>query len=248
MEAPSIFISFIAGLLSFFSPCVLAIAPGYLAVLTGTVPTEGEERAGYRGRTLWAATIFILGFTVVFVILGTAFSTIGRLVSGWRDLFLKIGGIFLIFLGLNQWGVFRLFSLQQEFRFHLKQPLTGVIGWFMTGVTFAFGWTPCVGPILGMILTLAGTYGEVQTGVLLLLVYSLGLAIPFFLMALAFDKFYGWYKRVFPYTKFINLLTGALLLFVGILLFTDRFGMLALFFNKIMGGFFLEEILFRPTK
>jgi cytochrome c-type biogenesis protein len=248
METPSLVISFLAGLLSFFSPCVLAIAPGYLAVLSGTVPTEAGAEKGDSQRTILASVLFILGFTLVFVLLGTAFSTLGRLVAGWRGLFLKVGGLFLVFLGLNQWGVFRLFALQQEFRFHLKQPLTGVFGWLMTGVTFAFGWTPCVGPILGMILTLAGSYGQVETGALLLLIYSLGLALPFFLMALAFNRFYGWYKRLFPYTKFLNWLSGLLLVGVGILLFTDRFSLLTLYLNKIMGGRSLEEILLRPVK
>ena len=251
METPSLVIAFLAGLLSFFSPCVLAIAPGYLAVLTGTIPAkeakEGAEKEDPK-RTILASAFFILGFTLVFVLLGTAFSTLGRLVAGWRAFFLKLGGLLLVFLGLNQWGVFRLFALQQEFRFHLKQPLTGIFGWLMTGVTFAFGWTPCVGPILGMILTLAGSYGQVQTGALLLLIYSLGLALPFFLMALAFHRFYGWYRRLFPYTKVINWLSGLLLVGVGLLLFTDRFSLLTLYLNKILGGRSLEELLLRPAK
>ena len=246
METPSIFISFLAGLLSFFSPCVLAMAPGYLAVLTGSAPTNEQEEN--RQQMIITATIFILGFTIVFVLLGTAFSALGQMVSRLREVFLKIGGLFLIFLGLSQWGIFRIFPLQQEFRFHVKRPLTGVIGWFLAGITFAFGWTPCVGPILGMILTLAGSSGQVKTGVLLLLFYSLGLAVPFFLMALAFQKFYHWYKKILPYTKIITFISGLLLLVVGLLLFTDRFRMVSFFLNRVVGGRSFEELLFWQAK
>ncbi|HHW12477.1 MAG TPA: cytochrome c biogenesis protein CcdA [Firmicutes bacterium] len=192
METPGFFLSFIAGLLSFFSPCVLAMAPGYLAVLTGALPTD--EKHDQRLMVKAAAT-FILGFSLVFVLLGAAFSALGQYLSGLRVAFLKVGGGLLILLGLWQWGIFRFFPLQQEYRFQLKKPLAGVAGWLLAGITFAFGWTPCVGPILGMILTLAGSAGQITTGVLLLFVYALGLATPFFLMALAYRRFYLWSKK-----------------------------------------------------
>ena len=240
METPGIILSYLAGLLSFFSPCVLAMAPGYLAVLTGTLPTDGENKPG---QLIKAAITFITGFTLVFVLLGAAFSALGQLLTGLRVVFLKTGGILLIILGLSQWGVFRLFPLQQELRFQVRRPLVGVTGWFLAGVTFAFGWTPCIGPILGMILTLAGSSGQIATGVLLLLVYSLGLAAPFFLMALAYRRFYFWSKKILPYTKVITWISGLLLIIVGVLLFTDRFTLLSLYLNRIFGGRSLEDLL-----
>ncbi len=240
METPGIILSYLAGLLSFFSPCVLAMAPGYLAVLTGTLPTDGENKPG---QLIKAAITFIIGFTLVFVLLGAAFSALGQLLTGLRVVFLKTGGILLIILGLSQWGVFRLFPLQQELRFQVRRPLVGVTGWFLAGVTFAFGWTPCIGPILGMILTLAGSSGQIASGVLLLLVYSLGLATPFFLMALAYRRFYFWSKKILPYTKVITWISGLLLIIVGVLLFSDRFTLLSLYLNRIFGGRSLEDLL-----
>ncbi|HHT05802.1 MAG TPA: cytochrome c biogenesis protein CcdA [Hydrogenispora sp.] len=240
METPGVFLSFLAGLLSFFSPCVLAMAPGYLAVLTGSLPTDGE----YDQRLMVkAAVVFILGFSLVFVLLGAAFSALGQYLTGLRVVFLKVGGGLLVLLGLSQWGIFRFFPLQQEFRFQLKKPLVGVAGWFLAGITFAFGWTPCVGPILGMILALAGSSGQIATGVLLLLVYSLGLATPFFLMALAYRRFYLWSKKISRYTKVITFLSGFLLIGVGVLLFTDRFTLLSMYLNRVLGGRSLEDLL-----
>ncbi len=243
MQTPGILLSFIAGLLSFFSPCVLAVAPGYLAILTGSVPNEEQKEASKT--MIFAATVFILGFTLVFVLLGTVFSVLGQLV---RELFLKIGGLLLVFLGLVQLGLFNFFPLQREFRLHLKRPKTGVVGWFFTGATFAFGWTPCVGPILGMILTMAGSSGQVRVGVLLLLVYSLGLAVPFILLAIAFQKFYKWYKKLLPHTRIITLVSGLLLVIVGLLIFTDRFNLVSSFLNRVMGSWSLEELLFHRSR
>ena len=240
METPGVFLSFIAGLLSFFSPCVLAMAPGYLAVLTGALPTDEQ----YDQRLLVkAAATFILGFTLVFVLLGAAFSALGQYLSGFRVVFLKVGGGLLILLGLGQWGIFRFFPLQREFRFQMKKPLAGVAGWLLAGITFAFGWTPCVGPILGMILTLAGSTGQIATGTFLLFVSALGLATPFFLMALAYRRFYLWSKKISRYTAMITFLSGLLLISVGLLFVTDRFTLLTFYLNKVLGGRSLEDLL-----
>ncbi|NLY91089.1 MAG: cytochrome c biogenesis protein CcdA [Firmicutes bacterium] len=242
METPGVFLSYLAGLLSFFSPCVLAMAPGYLAVLTGCLPGEGEKN---QSQMVKAALVFIAGFSLVFILLGAAFSALGQILTGLRVVFLKVGGLVLILFGLSQWGIFRFFPLQQEFRFQVKKPLTGTAGRLLAGITFAFGWTPCVGPILGMILALAGSSGQVGLGLLLLTVYSLGLATPFFIMALAYGRFYLWSKKILPYTKLITVLSGFLLIVVGVLLFTDRFTMLTIYLNKIMGGRSLEHLLRR---
>lgn len=125
----------------------------------------------------------------------------------------------------------------------MKRPLTGTAGWLLAGITFAFGWTPCVGPVLAMILTLAGGAGRVVTGLFLLTVYSLGLATPFFLMALAYGRFAIWSKKMLPYTKFTTVLSGFLLILVGVLLFTDRFRMLTIYLNQMLGGRSLEHLL-----
>ncbi|HHT49769.1 MAG TPA: cytochrome c biogenesis protein CcdA [Firmicutes bacterium] len=241
METPGIFLSYLAGLLSFFSPCVLAMAPGYLAVLTGSLP---DEEGKNQHQMVKAALVFITGFSLVFVLLGTAFSALSQLLTGLRVVFLKVGGVVLILLGLSQWDLFRFFPLQREWRLQIKEPFTGSMGWLLAGITFAFGWTPCVGPILGMILTLAGSSGRIGTGLLLLTVYSLGLATPFFFMALAYHRFYKWTKKILSYSRLITLLTGFLLIVVGILLFTDRFTLLSAYLNRILGGQSLENLLF----
>ena len=175
------------------------------------------------------------------MLLGAAFSALGQYLSD--PVFFLRAGALLILLGLSQWGILRVFPLQQEFRFHFKKPLVGIAGWFLAGVTFAFGWTPCVGPILGLILTLAGTSGQIATGVWLLLVYSLGLATPFFLMALAYRRFYFWSKKISRYARVSTFLSGLLLVGVGVLLFTDRFTLLSMYLNRIFGGRSLEDLL-----
>ena len=189
METPGLFLAFLAGLLSFFSPCVLAVAPGYLAMLSGTLP-QAEDESGLsqamKRKALAGTVFFIIGFTLVFILMGTALSVLGRLLLQYRLVFLRIGGGLLILLGLFQLGFIKSFTLHREFRFQVKKGLTGPVGWLVTGAAFAFGWTPCVGPILSMILVVAAS-AERFTGVTLILLF-LGMAIPF-LLAVAFSTF-----------------------------------------------------------
>lgn len=247
METPGLLLAFFAGLLSFFSPCVLAVAPGYLAMLAGSLPA-GEEKSSEdqtRRRAVAATAFFILGFTVVFILLGTAVSALGQALYSFRGIFLRLGGILLIFLGLSQWGAFRIFLLQREFRFHPRKTMVGPVGWMLTGATFAFGWTPCVGPILGMILVVAGSAESMITGVFLLTFYSVGMALPFFLLALAFQRFYAWYKKFLPYTWIVTLISGLLLITIGLLLFFDRFAYISSFLNRLFGGWSPEELFIK---
>ncbi|HHU50679.1 MAG TPA: cytochrome c biogenesis protein CcdA [Firmicutes bacterium] len=246
METPGLFLAFLAGLLSFFSPCVLAVAPGYLAMLSGTLP-QAEDESGLsqamKRKALAGTVFFIIGFTLVFILMGTALSVLGRLLLQYRLVFLRIGGGLLILLGLFQLGFIKSFTLHREFRFQVKKGLTGPVGWLVTGAAFAFGWTPCVGPILSMILVVAASAERVFTGVTLLFFYSLGMAIPFLLLAVAFSTFYAWYRRVLPYSGLLGWVTGGLLIVVGLLLFFDEFKVISSWFNQFFGNWSLEEFL-----
>jgi|SRR5690554_1624904 len=246
METPGMFLAFMAGLLSFFSPCVLAVAPGYLGMLAGTLPLGKEESLwtpDLRKKAMWGTGFFIIGFTMVFVLLGTAFSALGQLLFMYRLVFLRVGGIILILLGLFQWGILKVFTLQRDFRFKLKHRLTGPLGWLVTGASFAFGWTPCVGPILSMILVMAGSADRIFTGTALLLLYSLGMALPFFMLAVAFSTFYTWYKKLLPFTRLVSFLAGLLLISVGLLLLFDRLSLLSIWLNQSLGQWSLENLL-----
>lgn len=246
METPGIFLAFLAGLLSFFSPCVLAVAPGYLAMLSGALPlgdNESGQKQGLKRKAVIGTTFFIIGFTLVFILLGTAFSVLGRLLLDYRLIFLRVGGGLLILLGLFQLGFVKSFTLQREFRFQVRKSLTGPVGWLITGVSFAFGWTPCVGPILSMILVVAGSADRVLTGVTLLFFYSLGMALPFFLLAMAFSTFYTWYRRALPYAGLLSFISGGLLIIIGLLLFFDQFKLISSWFSEIFGNWSPEELL-----
>ena len=228
----SVVAAFFAGILSFLSPCVLPLVPAYISFMSG-VSVDELQRSSHRGevlrQTLFTSLTFIVGFSLVFVLLGATATTIGKFLLTQFGLMSKIAGIIIILLGLHFLGLFKktLSFLNYEKRFHVHQIRAGMPGAFLIGLAFAFGWTPCVGPILGPILFLAGGQQTVWQGILLLSVYSLGLGVPFLLTAIATQKFFHLFNTVKRYFHLIEMVSGIFLLLIGVLIFTGRFSLLA---------------------
>ncbi len=221
---PSVGLAVAAGLLSFLSPCVLPLIPSYVGFLTGLTLEQLEVR---RGSALVHALWFVTGFSVIFVALGATASVLGVLLLRSQVWIGRLGGVLIMLLGLYLLGVLRPPFLMRQRQIQLARKPLGYFGSAVVGVTFGAAWTPCIGPILGAILTLAAAQASVGHGVALLAAYSLGLAIPFLLTALALDRFLVWFQRFRPYLVWVDRVAGLLLLALGLLLVTDRFTLLA---------------------
>ncbi len=217
-------VAFAAGLLSFLSPCVLPLIPSYVGFLTGLSVEELQVR---RGTALLHAVWFVAGFSLIFVGLGAIASTLGSLLRGYQVWLGRGGGVVVILFGLYLLGVLRPAVLMRERRLQLARKPLGYVGSAFVGVAFGAAWTPCIGPILGAILTLAAARASLAQGTALLGVYALGLAIPFFVTALALERFLAWFQRFRPYLVWVDRAAGVLLLVLGLLLVTDRFTLLA---------------------
>jgi cytochrome c-type biogenesis protein len=216
--------AFGAGFLSFISPCVLPLIPGYLSFVSGVSLEEmrGEAAGAARRQVLVTSLAFVLGFSLVFIALGASASVIGKFLFRHSSIIGKIAGVLVIVLGLHTMGVFRIPFLEADTRLRAGAKPKTVLGAVVVGMAFGFGWTPCIGPILSGILLLAGRADTVREGVVMLAVYSLGLGVPFILTALAINKFFAATGKIRRYYHAIELTSGALLIFIGILLFTDR--------------------------
>jgi len=218
-------IAFLAGLVSFVSPCVLPLVPAYLSFLTGSTLEELQSDLGAakRARVIAHATAFIVGFTIVFVAAGASASAIGGALSANRRIIMQIGGVIIIILGLQMTGVFRLKFLAMDKRLHLQQANRSLWGSGIVGVAFAAGWSPCIGPILATILAIASQAGGAAQGAWLLFVYSMGLAVPFFAMAIAFGAILPVLNRMKRYLPAIEIAAGAFMILVGIVIASDSF-------------------------
>jgi cytochrome c-type biogenesis protein len=217
--------AFAAGFLSFVSPCVLPLIPGYISFVSGVSVEEmrGDSApATSRLQVFLTSLAFVIGFSIVFVLLGASATAIGKFMFAKLPLLSKIAGAILIVFGLHTMGVFRIAFLEAEKRVHAQRKPAGPLGAMLVGVAFAFGWTPCIGPILGGILAIAGSKNSVGEGITLLAVYSLGLGIPFLLTSLAINQFFGAVKRIRRYYHAIELASGALLVAIGILIITGQ--------------------------
>jgi cytochrome c-type biogenesis protein len=207
----------LGGLISFLSPCVLPLVPPYLSFLAGTTFDQlaaGDDRA-VRQRALIAALLFVAGFTTVFVLLGATASALGQVVRQYLTVLSTVAGLAIIAMGLHFLGVFRIGLLYREARFQVERPV-GLWGAYVMGLAFAFGWTPCIGPILAAILAVAGSEQSVGQGALLLAVYSAGLGIPFLLAAFAMKPFAAFMKRMRTRFTMIEKAMGGLLVLTGI--------------------------------
>ena len=216
--------AFSAGFLSFISPCVLPLIPGYLSFVSGVSLEEMRDDAARaaRRRVIVTSIAFIVGFSIVFVALGATASVIGKFLFRNESILNKVAGVLVIVFGLHTMGVFRIPFLETEKRVQAGAKPKTLVGATMVGMAFGFGWTPCIGPILAGILVLAGSKETVFEGVVMLAVYSLGLGIPFLLTALAINKFFAASKRIRRHYHKIELASGALLVGIGLLLFTNQ--------------------------
>jgi len=233
MDNVSLLAAFAGGILSFISPCVLPLVPGYLSFVSGLSLEQmrgtGEAAAvGSRRRRIFTSSLaFVLGFSLVFIALGASASAIGQLVSGQLRLLGKIAGLVIIVFGLHTMGLLKISWLYRDTRVQSQNKPAGPIGAMLVGIAFAFGWTPCIGPILAGILAIAGAQETVGQGVRLLAVYSLGLGVPFLITALAVDRFFSAFARIRRYYRAVEIVSGALLVAIGVLIFTNRFTLIA---------------------
>lgn len=229
MHLASLSIAFGAGLASLLSPCVVPLVPSYLTALAGTPLTlDAVQNQAVRTRVVMNSLIFILGFSTILVISGLAATSIGQFVIRYQDLMAELGGIVMILFGLELIGAIRLGLLKRETRFRLPQRgRLGVFSPLIMGLVFAAGWTPCVGPIWTSILILAARSNTVAWGGVLLAAYALGLALPFFVLAIFLSRATLWTQRLSQYLPWIERLSGALLTILGLLLATHLYVRLA---------------------
>jgi cytochrome c-type biogenesis protein len=235
-------ISLSAGILSFLSPCVLPLVPSYLAFVTG-MSLEDREEGVDRGSVFRTAFLFTLGFSFIFiVVLGGAASFLGQFLKSYEVWIARVGGVAIIVLGLHLAGVFRIAPLLREKRFHVTDSPVGTLGAIGVGMAFGAGWTACIGPVLGAILTYAMVQETFWSGIGLVSVYSAGLAIPFLLSAVALDRFLHAFRRIRRFLGVIQVVSGILLVLVGLLLVTGAFTMLTSFLLPLTPSFLYERI------
>ena len=220
----TIWAAFGAGLLSFLSPCVLPLVPPYLCFLAGAelddlTATDGDNDISY-GKVLMVAFTFVLGFSTVFVGLGATASVFGQLLREHLQLLAQVAGVIIIIMGLHFLGVFRFALLAREARYHHASRPAGLAGAYLIGIAFAFGWTPCIGPVLAAILAIAATEESVSNGAFLLFVYSMGLGVPFLLAALGIERFLEFAKKFRPYLGTVEKVMGGLLVLTGVAFMT----------------------------
>ena len=220
--------AFIAGLITFFAPCTLPLVPAYLGFISGVKSEDlqnPETARQARKKVLQNGIMFILGFSIIFVAFGVLIGLIGQNLSTYRDILERIGGLLIIFFGLSMIGFFNISFLQVDKKIPLPSwlnignPLSSLV----IGGTFALGWSPCIGPILGSILFIAGTSGTALTGGILLSIFSLGMAIPFLLVALLYSRAATGIKAIEKFLPLISKVGGVFLIFLGYLLLTDNF-------------------------
>ena len=231
----------VAGLLSFLSPCVLPLVPPYLCFLGGTtfdqLTSEDETPSHVYTTVVMSSVAFVLGFTTVFVILGATATAAGQLLAANLPLLAKIAGVVIIIAGLHFLGVIHLPILHREARYHADSRPAGLVGAYGIGLAFAFGWTPCIGPVLGAILAVAAGEDSVRQGVSLLFVYSLGLGIPFVVAAIAIRPFLSTMQRFKRHLATVEKVLGGFLVLTGILFLTDAMTLISSWMLELFPGF-----------
>ncbi len=241
MTEVGVAIAFGAGVLSFLSPCVLPLVPSYLSFVTGMSLEDLQEGVDRRA-TLIHSILFVVGFSAIFMILGASASFLGQFLRVYEVWIARVGGVIIILLGLHLAGAFRFAPLLRERRIHLHDKPAGYLGTVGVGAAFGAGWTPCIGPVLGAILTYAASQEQFWSGVFLLAVYSAGLAIPFLLSALALDAFLKAFSRFRRLLPVIQVGSGILLVIFGVLLLTGSFTILSSFLTRFTPEFILDRI------
>jgi cytochrome c-type biogenesis protein len=223
-------LAFSAGLLSFLSPCVLPLIPSYLTFVTGV---GLDELHLSRRATIVHALLFVLGFTIIFVALGASATVLGRVLLAYRVWITRVGGALVVLFGLYLLGLVRVAAFDRERRVHLADKPVGYLGTVLVGIAFGAGWTPCLGPILGAILTYTAATADLSRGLPLLLAYSLGLALPFLLAAVAVERFLEAVTRFRPHLARVAQVSGALLVIVGVLMMLDYFTLMATYLQAL---------------
>lgn len=238
-----ILVAFFAGILSFLSPCVLPLVPSYVSFVTGLGIEELESGGDDVKRiTLVHSLLFVAGFSIIFIIMGASATYMGQLLRSYQDVIARVGGVVIIFFGVYLLGVIPIAALNREKRVHFQRKPVGYAGTMAVGAAFGAGWVPCIGPILGSILTLAATRSNLAEGVGLLAVYSAGLAVPFVASSLALTAFMGWFQKFRKYLRYVEWVSGVLLILVGLLLVTGKFTLLAGWLVQFTPDFLLERI------
>lgn len=228
--------AFIAGFLSFLSPCVLPLIPSYITYITGLSFSDLQAEHPphkVRQQTIIHSLLFIAGFTCVFMLMGFSASFLGDFLQEHKTAIRRVGGILIVIFGIHVSGLFDMGMLLKEKRLTLHRKPAGYLGSFIVGIAFAAGWTPCIGPILATILAVAATEGR---GGWLLLTYSMGLAIPFFLSSLALHQFLVLFTRFKKYIRIFEIVTGVFLIIVGILIFTNYLSIFSRYITMWFGG------------
>ncbi|MCP3898707.1 MAG: cytochrome c biogenesis protein CcdA [Desulfobacteraceae bacterium] len=222
--------AFIAGLLSFFSPCILPLIPAYFTFITGLSIDELTESAKEtRNKVILSTLFYVAGFSFVFIIMGASASFFGNLMYKYAWAVRYLGGAIIIIFSLHLLGIINIKGFNFEKRFHVKEKPFHLMGVFVIGMAFGAGWSPCIGPVLGSILIVASNQDTIWNGMLLLAFYSLGIAMPFILISIFITRMVEIIKRATKYIVYINKATGILLLIVGVLLITDKFKLFASF-------------------
>jgi cytochrome c-type biogenesis protein len=231
--------AFIAGLLSFLSPCVLPLIPSYITYITGLsfADLQAEKPSGnVRRQTITHSLLFIAGFTCVFILLGASATFVGGFMQEHMKVIRRVGGVLIVLFGVHLTGLVPIQLLLGEKRMTIHNKPAGYAGSFLVGVAFSAGWTPCIGPILASILMVAATEETLHHGIILLLAYSLGLAIPFFLSALAMHRFLVTFNRFKKHIRLFEIGTGLFLIIIGIMVYGNYLTKLSAIFSRITGG------------
>jgi cytochrome c-type biogenesis protein len=231
--------AFIAGLLSFLSPCVLPLIPSYITYITGLsfADLQNEHPSNKVRQTAMLHSLsFILGFTVVFVFLGASATFLGSFLNQHTALLRQAGGVLIVLLGIHVTGLVPIHLLMGEKRITLHRKPAGFVGTFLVGIAFAAGWTPCIGPILAAILTVAATEEDVYQGIVLLLFYSLGLGIPFFISSLAMHQFIVVFQRFKRFIRLFEICTGLFLILIGVTIFFNWLSRISGVITSLFGG------------
>lgn len=228
-ESISYSAALVAGLLSFFSPCILPLIPAYFTFITGLSLDEltGAQSRQIRARVIGATLSYVLGFSLVFVLMGASASFIGGAIFQYRDGIRVIGGILIILFGIHMTGLIRFRPLEFERRLQVQKKPLHILGTFFVGMAFGAGWSPCIGPLLGSILIVAGNQETVTAGMGLLSVYAAGLAIPFLVLSVFVSSLLGFIKKASWSIRYINITAGVLLLILGLLLVTDKMNLIS---------------------
>ena len=229
MPDVSHYMAFAAGLISFLSPCVLPLVPGYISFISGVTFKEIKGRNHIpsvlnreKRIVLINSLFFVAGFSLVFILLGASATWLGAFLSSKISLMSKIGGLIIIFFGIYKIGLIRPQLFFREARFNIKDRKFSYAGAMIIGAAFAFGWTPCISPILGVILTYAGMLENVNQGVALLFVYSLGLGVPFVLTAFGINHFWRFFKRIKKHLGLLEVISGVIMVILGVMIFSNK--------------------------